>query len=255
MVDPWPRQWTWWGIALLGLWALGRWVIFYSNLERDADTLFPLLAGIALFLGGWRALHWAWPAIAFLEFMVPLPAAVSVSMAQPLQRLATQCTVYTLQTLGIPAISEGNVIYLSDRANKLEVERACSGLSMLTLFIAICVGAAFIIEARWWEKAVVLVSAIPIAILSNVVRITLHGAFSEWVNPRVGEAVHDYFGWIMMPLAIVLLWGEIALLGRLIVPVPSQGPLAMGEGEAVLPGEQRASAGPLPGLRRQPVEP
>jgi exosortase len=250
IVNPWPRRWTWWGIALLGVWATMRWAIFHFNYERDADTLFFLLAGMALFLGGWRALHWAWPSILFLEFMVPLPAVLSVSMAQPLQRLATQSTVYILQTVGIPAIAQGNVILLSDRSNKLEVERACSGLSMLTLFVAICVGAIFLIDARWWEKVVIVVSAIPIAILSNVARITLHGMFAEWVSPRAGEWVHHYFGWIMMPLAMVLLWGEMALISRLIVPVPIQGPLALDEGQAPLPGARHAAAGSLPGPRR-----
>ncbi|MGA2066658.1 MAG: exosortase/archaeosortase family protein [Thermoguttaceae bacterium] len=255
MVDPWPRRGTWWGISLLAAWAVMRWVNFYFNYERDADTLFFLFGGMALFLGGWRALRWSWPSILFLEFMMPLPARVSVWLAQPLQRVATSCTVYILQTLGIPALAKGNVIHLSDPSNTLEVARACSGLSMLTLFIAICVGAVFVIEARPWEKAVILLSAIPIAVLSNIARITLNGMFSEWVSHQAGEWVHHYLGFIMMPLAIVLLWGEMALVSRLIVPVQTQGPVPLDEGAAPRAGGRHAAAALLPGPQRQPVEP
>jgi exosortase len=262
MVDPWPRRGSWWAMAFLAVWAVMRWTIFYFNYERDADTLFPLLAGIALFLGGWRALHWAWPSIVFLEFMVPLPGRVAASLGLPLQRFATQVTVYVLQTINIPAIivgGHGNVIQLSEPANQLEVANACSGLKMLTVFFAICVGASFILQARWWEKAIILVSAVPIAIFSNVARITLRGAFAEWVSPQTGEWVHDNLGWFMMPLAMLVLWGEMALLSRLIVEVPAQGPLSLGKGAAALAhGAVSAAerAGGLPSKRpKQPAKP
>ncbi len=234
MVNPWPKHGTWWAVAFLAGWALLRWANFYLQYERDADTLFPLLMGIALCLGGWRALHWSWPAILFLEFMVPLPARVSELAALPLQTLATRVTAYVLQTLGVPAIRIGNVIQLSDPSSKLDVERACSGLNMLTLFVAISVGAVFVIEAKWWEKAVIVASSIPIAIIANVLRITLKGAFQEWISVAAGNWVHDYAGWIMMPLAMLMLWGEMTLISRLIVEVPSKGPLSLGEGAGAL---------------------
>ncbi|MGD0896521.1 MAG: exosortase/archaeosortase family protein [Thermoguttaceae bacterium] len=246
MVDPWPSRGTWWGMGLFAVWAVARWANLYLNYERDVDTLFPLLAGMALFLGGWRALHWAWPSIVFLEFMVPLPASVAALMSQPLQRVATKTTVYVLQTINVPAIivgGHGNVIQLSEAANRLEVENACSGLRMLMLFFAICVGASFVLQARWWEKVVILVSAVPIAILSNVARITLHGAFAEWISPQVGQWVHDKAGWFMMPLAMIVLWGEMVLISRLFVEVPSRRPLSLGEGTAALVGNGASSHG------------
>ena len=188
MVDSWPKRGTWWAMPFFALWALIRWANLYFNYDRDADSLFPLLAGIALFLGGWRALRWAWPSILFLGFMVPLPSFVQAMLSRPLQHIATRASVYSLQTLGISALvrgDQGNVIQLPDPCPPLEVERACSGLSMLTLFFAVCVGAAFVMRVRWWEKAIILVSAVPIAVFSNVVRITLHGALDMLFSPAV----------------------------------------------------------------------
>jgi exosortase len=262
MVDPWPRRGSWWALAFFAVWALMRWAIFYFNYERDADTLFPLLVGIAVFLGGWRALLWAWPSIFFLLFMVPQPARVAALLSQPLQKIATLVTVYVLQTIDIPAIivgGHGNVIQLSDPANKLEVANACSGLKTLTLFFAICVGASFVLQARWWEKLIMVVSAVPIAVLSNVARITLHGVLTEWVSPQVGNWVHDNVMAIMMPLAMLVLWGEMALIARLIVEVPAQGPLSLEKGAAALArGELTGagrSGGSLPSGPAQPAKP
>ena len=260
MVNPWPSKGEWLALPLFLVWALMRWVILYFNLERDIDSLYPLLAGIALFLGGWRALRWAWPSIVFLVFMVPLPGFVSVMLSQPLQRVATRMSVYSLQTCGILAFvrgDTGNVIQLPEPCPPLDVERACSGLSMLTVFIAICVGAAFVVRARWWEKLIILVSAVPIAIFSNVVRITMHGVLDVLINPSVGEWVHDNAGWFMMLLAMLLIWGEMFLLSRLILETPLDGPLTLSGAAASLSGDGGLAAGrgvaPLQTRGRRPA--
>ena len=66
--------------------------------------------------------------------MLPLPYSVEHAVAGPLQRVATVCSTYVMQTIGLPAVSEGNVIILP--SGRIEVERACSGLSMLLIFFA-----------------------------------------------------------------------------------------------------------------------
>ena len=178
MVDPWPNRGTWWGIPFFAVFALIRWLNLFLNYERDIDSLLPFLFGMTLVLGGWRALRWAWPSIVFLIFMVPLPDFVATALGAEAATLATVMSVYVLQTLGIPAIAMGetwNVIQLSLAENKLEVERACSGLRMLTLFFAICVGASFLLRVPVWKKIVLIISALPIAIVSNVARIVVDG--------------------------------------------------------------------------------
>ncbi len=234
MVDPWPTR----GAILASIpffvvWALFRWMVVYLNYERDIDSLFPFLIGMTLLLGGWRALRWAWPSILFLIFMVPLPARVAESLARPLQRVATIMSVYTLQTLGIPAIVRGdqsNVIQLSNPAHQLEVATACSGLRMLTLFFAVCVGASFLMKVRLWEKIILVISAVPIAIISNVARIVLDGVLTEWVSPEAGNFIHDKAGWLMMPLAMLMIWGEMSLLAALLIDSTVKGPLSFGDG-------------------------
>ncbi len=231
MVDPWPNRGTWWGMLFFAISAFIRWGCMYLNYERDIDSLLPFLVGLTLILGGWRALRWAWPSILFLIFMVPLPDFLAAALGGKLQRVATVMSVYVLQTLGIPAIALGegsNVIQLPDPP-PLEIARACSGLRMMTLFFAICVGASFVLRAPIWKKILLIVSAVPIAILCNVARIVLTGMLQEWVSVGVAYFIHDYAGWWMMVAAMLMIWGEMALLSALLIEASMEGPLSFGE--------------------------
>ena len=232
MVDPWPTRGSWWGLPFFAIFALIRWFNLFLNYERDIDSLLPFLVGMTLILGGWRALRWAWPSIFFLIFMVPLPDVLAAALGGKLQHVATLMSVYTLQTLGVPAIALGdgsNVIQLSEPSNKLEVARACSGLRMMTMFFAICVAVSFIMRAPVWKKVLLLLSAVPIAIISNVARIVLTGMLYEWVSANVGNVIHDYAGWWMMIPAMLMIWGEMALLSALLIETAVEGPLSFGE--------------------------
>lgn len=232
MVEPWPARGTWWGIPFFLLFAVVRWFNLFLNYERDIDSLLPFLVGMTLVLGGWRALRWAWPSIVFLFFMVPLPDFVAQALGQKLQRVATVMSVYVLQTLGIPAIALGdasNVIQLSKPEDKLEVARACSGLKMMTVFFAICVAVSFLMQAPVWKRILLIVSAVPIAIISNVARIVLTGVLYECWSQNVGNFIHDYAGWWMMIPAMLMIWGEMALLSALLIEMPQEGPLSFGD--------------------------
>jgi exosortase len=209
-----------WGLALLGLGGLVQLAGGYSRIESlEALALLPDLAGIALLLGGWRSVLWAWPSIAFLAFMIPLPWRVENALGPPLQFVATTASTYLLQTLGFMAFAEGFVIQLNDA--RIGVVEACSGLSMLITFLALSTAAALVVKERPWTDRIVLVlSAIPVALVANIVRIVLTGTLHETVGGHAASTFyHDLAGWIMMPLALVLYWLELAVLSRLLIPV------------------------------------
>lgn len=209
-----------WGLLLLGgglALRLAGARYFFSWAE--GISLLPTLAGFALLVGGKGGLRRSWPAIAFLGFMVPLPYQVEVAMGEPLQRLATKASTYAMQTLGLPALAEGNVIHLNE--TDIGVVEACSGLSMLFTFFAVATGAAIVIDRPWLDRILVVLSAVPIAILVNIIRITTTGILHATVGGPVADMVfHDLAGWLMMPIALVILWAEIALLGKLLIEVP-----------------------------------
>ena len=143
-----------------------------------------------------------------------------------LQRLGTKISVYVIQTLGIPAVAQGNVINLTE--GQLGVVEACSGLRMLMLFFAVCLGAAFVLRCPLWKKVVIVVCAVPIAVLSNVARITVTAFLHETVSPELADKVfHDMAGLLMMPLAMLLLWGVWVLLGKLFLEQMPERPLSL----------------------------
>ena len=213
-----PR-FSWWGVALVALGVVLRFAGDYIFLDwLDAIALLPCLAGLAVLCGGKAALRWSWPAIAFLAFMVPLPYRLEISLAHPLQRVATKASTYCLQTVGLSAVAEGNVIFMNE--SQIGVVEACSGLSMLVIFFALSTALTFVVDRPWWQKVLLILSAVPIALVANITRITVTGIMHETVGHEAANLVfHDLAGWLMMPFALVLLWIELQIFARMFVEV------------------------------------
>ncbi len=184
-------------------------------------SLVLTLAGLCLLLGGGPTLRWAWPSLLFLLFMLPLPFNVERALALELRWVATQFSTYVLQTLGFAAIAEGNTILLDTQS--VGVAEACSGLSMLLTFIALAVAVVFLFDLSLLERGLILLSAVPIAVLANSVRIIVTAVFMEkWDADLAYQFFHNYAGWLMMVFALVVLYLEVALFRRLVVAMPPQ---------------------------------
>ncbi len=204
----------WWGIGIVllgaGLRLAGH--VFYLP-WLDATSLLVVLAGLTVAGGGRPALVWALPAVIFLAFMIPLPHRFQTVLGGTAQRVATLASTYALQTLGVPAVAEGNIILLTE--TRLGIVEACSGLTMLVTFFALSVAVAILAHRTWWESAIVILSAVPIAVMANVARITVTGVLYEAQRNDLARAVfHDLAGWLMMPLALSGLIVELSFLGR-----------------------------------------
>lgn len=215
-----------WGLGLLLAAGAMRWLVAFVHLPLlfDAFTLVPFLAGAVLFVGGRDVFRWSWPAVVILIFAVPLPDLVGGMLSGHLQRIGTHLSTFALQTLGVPAVSQGNVILLTE--HQLGVVEACSGIRMLMLFVTICTGAALLMKRPLLDRFVVLLSAAPIAVIANVIRITATGLLYEHVSAEWAEWLyHDAAGFFMMPLAISLVLAELAIFSVLIVEEAPRGQL------------------------------
>jgi len=188
----------------------------------DQISLLPSCAGLIMLAGSWPAIAWAWPAVAFLAFMVPLPHQVSMAMSAPMQSFATTVSTFALQVLGKPAIAEGNVILLNDI--ELGIVEACSGLRMLVTFFALSTAVALLIRKPLWEKWLLALSAIPIALATNVLRITVTGLCFDAFGSQVGFYVHDYAGYAMPFVGFAFLGVEWWILSMLLIDRPNRSP-------------------------------
>lgn len=214
-VPMWQR-WVGVGIVLLGV-AMrsfgARNVIFFL----DNISFVPCIVGLFVVVGGLPTLRWAAPAIVFLGFMYPLPRLLEEKIMHPLQSVATLVSVLLLRTLGIFAYQEGNTINLAER--KMGVVEQCSGLRMLTIFAALSFAVALAMRTRpWWERVIIVLSAFPVAVAVNVIRITVIAIlYNLNMNTFADEVFHTIGGYIMMPLALGLLFLETQILSRIVL--------------------------------------
>lgn len=200
-------------VVSLGLRVAGGALLFY---QFDALALLLSLVAACLAIGGVPLLKRTGPAIAFLIFMVPLPYELERNVGAPLKTAATVSSTFLLQTLGLPAIRDGNLILIDEV--RLGVVDACSGLKMMVTFAAFSVGAVLLMHRSRFEKLMVLLGIIPIAVLTNVLRITATGiSFSGISDKATQDFLHDMHGWLMMPVGLALLALELWVLKKLIV--------------------------------------
>lgn len=193
--------------------AAGGALLFY---QFDAAALLVSLAAVSLMFGGLPLLKRTWPAIAFLIFMVPLPYELERNVGSPLKTAATVASTFLLQTIGLPAIRDGNLILIDEV--RLGVVDACSGLKMMVTFAAFSFGAVLLMQRSRFEKLMVLLGIVPVAILSNVLRIAATGvSFTFITDSHTREHLHDWYGYAMMPVGLALLWAEVWVLRKLVV--------------------------------------
>jgi exosortase len=186
----------------------------YYLLPLDGWTLPLTVAGLVCLLYGRAFLRWSLPAIAFLWFMVPMPYSAERWLSVPLQFLATKLSAASLVLLGQPAIAEGNTLHLGEHT--LFVAEACSGMRIFFGIFALAF--AFVLFSRWswWQKGLVLVAVLPVAIVANVTRIVATGLLYQWVSSEAGAKFsHDIAGFVMIPFAAVLFWLLLVYLDKL----------------------------------------
>lgn len=208
--------WAWAGLILIGLSIAVRMVGARLYIDAiDGWSIMLWVAGVIWLVGGWRVAIWGMPSVAFLWFMVPLPFSAERWLSLPLQRVATKLSCWALVSLGQPALAEGNTILIGDF--RLEVEQACSGLRIFVGVVALAFAYLIIVRRAWWEKALLLVSVIPIALIANSTRIVITALLNQYVSGEAAQRfTHDVAGWVMILYAAGLFALVLWYLGKLV---------------------------------------
>lgn len=176
-------------------------------------SLWLAIVGLTVFLWGLRqVLHW-WLPLTLLALSLPLPALVIGALSSPLQLQASEIGAGLLAWRQVPVHLSGNIIALP--GHTLFVTEACSGLRSLTALLALGV----LISGLWlrkpWVRALLVIAAIPVAILINGVRIFLAGFLAYFVDPAFGQGfMHLSEGFAIFLVAFVILAGIAWLLAR-----------------------------------------
>lgn len=149
--------------------------------------------------------------VLFSLSMFPFPDIVNNRITLQLKLISTKIGVEFMQLYGMSAYREGNIIDLG--FTKLQVVDACSGLRYLFPMIVLSILIAYYYRASFWKRAIIVVSSVPLTILSNSLRIALTGILSEKFGSVVIEGFfHDFEGIVIFLFTLIVLLFEIWLL-------------------------------------------
>ena len=218
-----PSVWGW--VLLIGVVGARYAALQYGRFWIEGFTLVPTVAALVLAYGGWPLLKRTWPAVAFLVFMYPIPPTLNSNVSLPLQRMACISSAALLRLLGLWVMDEGNILVVGGET--LEVAAACNGLAMLMSLAATITATIILVPMANWKRVILLLSVVPIALLCNILRISGTAWAYHLLGSVQGEKIaHDVAGWLMMPLALVLVLLELAWLSWLVTEEEEAKPIS-----------------------------
>ncbi len=206
---------SWMGIAVtlagILLFAIGELTTLY--LVVHYSFLFVIF-GVALSFLGWKAFKIIFVPLLFLAFMIPLPQFFMQELSQVLQLVSSQIGVWFIRLFDISVYLEGNVIDLG--VYKLQVVEACNGLRYLFPLMALSFMMAYFFQDKFWKRAVIFLSSIPITVIMNSFRIGAIGVMVEYWGIGMAEGfLHDFEGWFVFMACMVVVLIEMWLLARI----------------------------------------
>lgn len=210
-----------------------------AELYVQRMSLVLMLAGVVVYFWGWRLLRLLLVPLGLLVLAIPIPAIIFNKIAFPLQLFASRCAVWTMRLFDIPVLRQGNVIELMPKGarepKKLEVVEACSGIRSLMTLVTLAVVFAYFTRQRdddgdggsgsfsrrvksfgFWRSVILVASAVPIAILTNAMRVSGTGVLAHYYGTQVADGFfHSFSGWVVYIVAFLLLFAVGWLLDRI----------------------------------------
>jgi len=222
-------------VSLFALWAGTAGAELYTQ----RLSLVLMLGGTVVYFWGFHLLRATLVPLFLLLLAIPIPAIVFNKVAFPLQLFASRCAVWTMGLFDIPVLRQGNVIELMPlgalETKKLEVVEACSGIRSLMTLLTLAVVFAYFTHPsdsdsgdgrrstinKWirsygfWRSVILLVSAVPIAIFTNALRVSGTGVLARYYGTRVADGFfHSFSGWVVYIVAFLMLFAMGWLLDR-----------------------------------------
>src|SRR3982751_4300854 len=222
------RPSTVWGMALVLFAFAALWAgTAGAELFTQRMSLVIMLAGIVIYFWGFQILRLTIVPLTLLALAIPIPIIVWNKIAFPLQIFASRCAVWSMRLFNISVLRAGNVIELFPRGStdtkKLEVVEACSGIRSLMTLVTLAVVFAYMTypsdspgsgtQSRWWKSygfwrcAILIIAAVPIAILTNALRVSGTGVLAHYYGTEIADGFfHSFSGWVIYISAAALMF-------------------------------------------------
>ncbi len=175
------------------------------------------LVGGVLTMTGVEPLRQFAPVFAVLMFALPVPGTLRQTLAIPLQTLATAVTQATLELFGVASTRLGNVLVIN--GEQIAVGEACNGMRMVFALFLVVYAFAFSTPLKPASRLLLLALSPVAALLCNVVRLVPTSLIYGYGTVGRAEWFHDVTGWVMLPVALVMLVAILRLFRWLEFPV------------------------------------
>lgn len=213
-----PPSGEWIGPLTLAVgWALS-W-FGYHNMVQSAWHLGAVLitVGAPLTVLGKNVVFSFLPAFLVLAFLVPVPGSVRQFIAVPLQTYTAAVTQAILETFGLTVERAGNVLTINGA--EVAVAEACNGMRMVFALILVSYAFAFGLPLKNSARVVVLLCSPVAALICNIIRLLPTVLLYGYADQKLAGLFHDASGWLMLPVAFMLLLGVLRLLKWALIPV------------------------------------
>ena len=208
----------------LGLILVGLGLAFYiiavrTHLWRIAIGALPILIfGMIVYLWGWkRAGYFLFP-LGLFYFCLPLPGVIQATNS--LQLFVTKCAAKLAMLCGVVIDVTGNKVFLLGKGD-FDVDEGCSGIRSLMALLLIAFVYGYFIHREGWKRAVIFLSAIPLAIVANILRIFSILIVADKISVDFAQTIyHDKIGFFSFAIAL----GLLLLLSKILATGLKRGP-------------------------------
>jgi exosortase len=238
------ETWTWIGAGGIALSLFMLWAgTAGAELFVQRISLVLMLVSVVIYFFGPRIMQLLAVPLFLFVLSIPIPQIIFNRVAFPLQLFASRCAVSAMWFLNIPVLRQGNVIEMMPRGasepKRLAVVEACSGIRSLMTLVTLAVIYAYFTKSKtgrtgggdshkarlrstlssvtFWRSLILIVSAVPIAILTNAVRVSGTGVLAHHYGTRVADGFfHSFSGWVVYIAAALLLFATAWMFDRLV---------------------------------------
>ena len=199
----------------LGLYFITSW--WWPMVYPQIVSIIGSILGLTLLLGGWSLMRVAWFPIMFLLFALPLPQGLYVDLTLRLRALASTLAAAIMPLFASGLYTEAQSVVIDydfgGRSGHLNVEEACSGMRLLMAFVTLGVAMAYLGNRATWQRVIMVLCCIPIALICNTIRVTATGLLFVYERNELAQGTpHQLLGIFMLVIA----FGLFAFVGYLL---------------------------------------
>ncbi len=182
------------------------------------------LFGLVLLLCGPVVARVALIPVAFLLFGITVSEKILLEITGPLQLIASKGAHLLLNLVGVQTDISGTVLTVttSDGPKQLNVAQQCSGMRMVIAFLALGVAVAVVGVRYWWQRILLILLAVPLAIAMNVIRVAVLGVATTYDPDLANGQSHMLIGTLLLVPTFLLYMLIVWCLNRVIHEPPAK---------------------------------